>query len=114
VLVEDAITLLGGRASLSVIYEAIEPKRPTETAFGGRRFASSSNILHPYRARGLSVVNPFQISDNSVPALAHIKAITAVPVDNDSRLLLQMKAGNPAADFFSLAFCAESSFFSPI
>lgn len=32
-LVDDTLQLLGGKATLAAIYEAIEPKRPTETAF---------------------------------------------------------------------------------
>lgn len=32
-LIEDTLEMLGGKASLSAIYEAIEPKRPTATAF---------------------------------------------------------------------------------
>jgi hypothetical protein len=32
-LIEDTLQLLGGKATLDTIYEAIEPKRPTSTAF---------------------------------------------------------------------------------
>lgn len=32
-LVEDTLQLLGGKATLSEIYQAVEPKRPTETSF---------------------------------------------------------------------------------
>jgi site-specific DNA-methyltransferase (adenine-specific) len=32
-LVEDTLEMLGGKATLSAIYRAIEPRRPTETAF---------------------------------------------------------------------------------